>query len=541
MDKFQTITAGNRTDRYDFLQLSEFLSEVDQKILAAMWRNNIVGLSAAVFQDNRIIWSKGYGYADLRAGREATPETVYRIASISKTITATALMQLYDQGKFQLDDDISSYLGYVVRNPRYPNIKITFRQLLTHTSSIIDEGTYNRVVEETPGLLKEIDIRTFLVPGGKYYSPENFADYSPGTGFTYSNLSFNLIGSLVEVISRERFDRYTIRHIFAPLQMDASFDPADIQNWENFAVLYKFDQGKEIFVPSRDDYRGEKPKRLVVTAPLGSALGWGPTGAARMSVLDLSKFMLAHMNSGIYNYVRILEKNTADLMHQIQWWGYGLEGLYKLKGLGFHITDDLVLGQRLIGHPGEAEGLVGDAYFDPDNKFGFVFLMNGGIWGSAKPIYEIETAIANILYNQFAPRVCCSVRRVCGITGSNIICVNGRRIVLPMPAVIEGPDFVPEMTAADVLKAAIELDESRTTLVLRYGGNSVTLKVGNPSMLVNNRLVVLPTAPYWAYGHIMVPLKKLGRELGIAVVFFCPLVSEEQCLDTKMNRLCSHE
>jgi CubicO group peptidase (beta-lactamase class C family) len=287
-------------------------NELDNKILAAIWRNNIVGLSAAIFQDSRIIWSKGYGYADLRTGRKATPETVYRIASISKTITATALMQLFDHEKFLLDDDISLYLGYAVRNPQFSHDKITLRQLLTHTSSIIDEGTYNQLVEETPQLLKEIDIREFLVPGCKYYSTKNFANYPPGTEFTYSNLEYNLIGSLVEVLSGERFDKYTIRHIFAPLQMDASFDPGDIKNWKNFAVLYKFDKSKGTFVPTKDDYRDKKPQKLVVTAPLGSALGWSPTGAARMNVIDLAKFIMAHTNGGDYNHVRILAKNTAD-------------------------------------------------------------------------------------------------------------------------------------------------------------------------------------------------------------------------------------
>lgn len=423
MDKSQAMTAANWKVQHHSCSRTLLWQgfELDQKIMAAMWSSNIVGLTAAVFLNNSIIWSSGYGYADLRTCRKATTESVYRIASISKMITATALMQLFDQGRFQLDDDISRYLGYPVRNPQYPDLKITFRQLLTHTSSIVDEGTYNRVVAETPDLLKTINIKDFLVPGGKYYSPANFAKYPPGTDFTYANLGFNLIGSLVEVISGERFDKYTIRHIFAPLQMDASFDPADIRNWKNFAVLYKFAKDKGVFVPSRDDYRGEKPARRIVTAPLGSALGWAPTGGARMSVLDLAKFMLAHMNGGMYSGVGILGRDTADLMHQIQWFGNGLEGLYKQAGLGFHITDDLVPGQRLVGHPGEAEGLVGDAYFEPDTKFGFVFLMNGGIWGSAKPIYEIESRIARILYTQFAPRVCCLVRWIYGIIGDQTI------------------------------------------------------------------------------------------------------------------------
>ncbi|MCL6558791.1 MAG: serine hydrolase, partial [Firmicutes bacterium] len=332
-------------------------NELDKEILAEMHKSKIVGVSAAFVKDGRVIWANGYGWADLEKGKLATRNTIYRIASISKTITATALLQLWEQGKFGLDDDISYYLGFMVRNPKYPNDKITFGMLLTHTSSILD-GTsdcgYEKAISSSnPPLLRDL-----LVPGGKAYCDLTWGDFRPGTNFVYSNFGFGIIGSLVETLSGERFDRYAINHIFRPLGMDASYDVADIVNIDKVAVLYKT-SGNSNFIPACDYFgEGEKPTKKPYKLPLGNYY-IGPAGAVRSSVVDLAKFVIAHMNGGVYDGVRILRKDTVDLMHQIQWYGYGLGGFFRQIGLSFHITDALA-GRRLTGHAGEACGLVSD-------------------------------------------------------------------------------------------------------------------------------------------------------------------------------------
>jgi CubicO group peptidase (beta-lactamase class C family) len=488
-----------------------------------MEKNRIVGLTAAVFRDNEVVWSSGYGWADLKSPRENTPDTIFRVASISKMVVGTALMQLYEQGKFSLDEDISKYLGYQVRNPVFPDARITFRHLLTHTSSIVDSGSYARMMEECPEVLREISLKDMLLPGGKYYSPNSFANYAPGAGFSYSNFGTGIAGSLVEAIAGMPLDKYCTQNIFGPLKMDASFEPADIANWQKIGILYRSDDGYSSFWPTRDNY-AVKPECTVISAPLGSALGRGPAGGVRANVLDLSKFMIAHMNGGGYGKTRILKKDTANLMHSMQWFGDGLDGFYKQKGLNFHITDQLIPGQRLVGHSAEAHGLSGDAYFDPDTKFGMVFLINGGRYIDANPFYSVENQVAQVLYTEFAPKQVDKPREIKGKANSTLLVVNHRKIILPVPAAVIRSKlntnkaklfFVPEISAADALKAGIELISKDDTLTYTSGQNKVVLSVGKAVMQVNGREITLPQGPYRDGDHIMVPLRELSAALMI--------------------------
>jgi CubicO group peptidase (beta-lactamase class C family) len=372
-------------------------NNLDAFILEEMRKSQIVGISAAFIKDNRVVWANGYGWADLEKGRPADAGTIYRIASISKTITATALMQLWESGLFRLDSDISDYLGYPVRNPHYPDVKITFHMLLTHTSSILDIGGYEAALgSPNPPPLKEL-----LVPGSEAYSSLTWGDYRPGTRFNYSNFGVGIMGALVEMLSGERFDRYAVNHIFRPLGMDASYVAADIVNYQKIAVLYKT-AGNGRFYPACDYYpEGKKPPGRAYRLPPGNYY-IGPAGAVRSSVIDLARFMIAHMNAGVYDGVRILRRDTVDLMHQIHWYGFGLEGFFRQMGLIFHITGALA-GRRLTGHAGDACGLISDMYFDRDGINGVIFMTNGGYYHLLPGGYtNIEEAVINRIYAQFA-------------------------------------------------------------------------------------------------------------------------------------------
>lgn len=500
-------------------QVSAKMTSLDKKLLAAMEEYHIVGLSAAVVRGDKMIWAGGYGMADLRTARPVTPQTIFRNASISKMVTGTALMQLYEQKKIQLDEDISKYLGYKVRNNRYPDIPITFRQLLTHTSSIVDGGSYNKVIEETPELLNDIEIKELLTPEGMYYSENNFAEYEPGKGFRYSNFGTVISASLVERISHLTFAEYCRKNIFKPLDMDASFQASDIKNWQNIGVLYRSKTAGSLFYPTKDDYGDGKPVVSGRTAPLGNALGDSPAGGVRMNIIDLSKFMMVHINGGTYGGKSILKQDTVDLMHSIQWFGNSMGGLYKQKGLSFHITDDLVPGQRLIGHSAEAYGLIGDAYYDTDAKYGIAFLMNGGNYAHTTPYYSIESQVAKILYDEFAPKEGGEKRKIRGKLNDVVLTVNDRKIVMPLPAtqIKSKKDkilFIPEIAAADVLKASIELDETGNRLTYTRGNKSIIFTVNKAEVAVNGKSMTLLQAPYKKDGHVMIPLVELRDALG---------------------------
>jgi hypothetical protein len=274
------------------------------------------------------------------------------------------------------------------------------------------------------------------------------------------------------------------------------------------------------FKPMKDNFNGIKPTPAAMTAP--SALAHSPAGGLRISAVNLAKFMQAHMNGGIYNHTRILKAATADIMHNMQWFGYGLGGFYKQKGLNFHITDDLIPGRRLVGHSGEAYGLSGDAYFDPAGKVGVVFLMNGARLTDAAPFYSVETAIAKTLFTTFSPKSNKKTKKLSTKANANYITVDDRKIFLqaPVSLIKSGKTsqlFLPVMAAADALSTSIE--QADDTVIFTLGQNKASLTAGQALMNVNGQPVVLPQAPYKQNGQIQVPVRELAAALKIKIKF----------------------
>lgn len=349
---------------------------------------NVVGLSISVIENNKISYSQGFGYADIDKSIKTDTNTIYRIASISKSITASAIMKLYEEGKFKLDDDINDYLnGFEVRNPNFPDEKITFRMLLTHTSSIIDGDTYSTI-----------------------YDIQDFGDYKPGDQFEYSNYGYNLLATLIEQISNQDFEDFVQENIFKPLNMKASFNPNKFEDVDNIAVLYGIDEDGNYY-ERLNDKKGIEDNIVISSTvrdkdgkiPLGNAFKYSPMGGLRTSPNELAKFMIMLSNKGLYNGTRVLKKDTVELMEQIHWYGDALNGLYKCKGLGLHITDDLIEGSRLIGHTGEAYGLLSNMFYDENRKFGYIMMLNGNNYKFGDDGFtKVEKEIAKIIEKNFS-------------------------------------------------------------------------------------------------------------------------------------------
>ncbi|HQO02093.1 MAG TPA: serine hydrolase domain-containing protein [Spirochaetota bacterium] len=388
----------------------------DRKIAGIMQDYKIIGLSFVAVKNNSITGSGFYGLADKERNVPTGPDTIYRIASISKPFTATAIMQLVEQGRCSLDDDISHLLGYRVRNPYYPSRPITIRHLLTHTSGICDGGYYEAFLFSSYGD-KPPSFREILLEGGVFYSRSIWRRTRPGKKFYYSNLGFGIIAAIVERVSGQRFDEYCRTNIFTPLGMNAGFNIAHLPSVDSVAVLYSHQSekerrlpenaGKGEFEPAIDDYRGVKPSpRETVKFPQGyNGLMCSPQGGVRTSALDLAKFMMAHMNSGWYRNTKILSSNSVWKMQAIQWSGRRPNGLYRTSGLSFHVTRNLVEGKRLAGHSGRAYGFQGTMYFDPRSNSGIVLLMNGGDYyrdeRGITEFHDIEVSLYRLIYSRY--------------------------------------------------------------------------------------------------------------------------------------------
>lgn len=176
---------------------------IDSLIQRKIKETGIIGLSAAIIIDKKLVWKNGYGYADKEKGLPFKSSTIMNIGSIAKTFTGLCVMKLVQDGLLNLDEDINSYLPFKVVNPNFPGEKITLRQLATHTSSLADRYPfYNETIYIEPGKVRQplgSFLHDYYVLGGRYYSKENFLPHKPGTYRDYSNIGAALAGYIVEL------------------------------------------------------------------------------------------------------------------------------------------------------------------------------------------------------------------------------------------------------------------------------------------------------------------------------------------------------
>jgi CubicO group peptidase (beta-lactamase class C family) len=394
--------------------LISFGQNTDARMLSIMDDHQLMGMSVIAVCNDSVIYKGNFGLADYSRNIPVTDSTFFRIASISKTVAATALMMLYEKKLFTLDEDIGEILGYRVRNPKYPDVAITPRMLLSHTSSIFDGTGYGKFITNTYYHDTVPALSSLLTDTGSYYTDDIFLDKKPGTYFIYTNLNFGIIGTLVEKLSGARYDIFCRENIFKPLGIAASYKVQDIPDINELAVLYR--ATNNIWQPQADNYKGKiPPARKLDNYVVGNnAMIYGPHAALRISAIDLSKLMIMQMNNGIYNGVRILQDSTVKLMHKMQWKYNGKNGdtffgLFRNWGLGFQVTSDVAdadttsSGYSLTGHIGDAYGLISDMFFNKENKFGMVFITNGSMnefaGGSYSAFNAVEEDVFEVLYN----------------------------------------------------------------------------------------------------------------------------------------------
>lgn len=199
----------------------------DRLIDRLMDRGHFSALSAAIVHDGETSWTEGYGLYDRANEKEASDRTIYLVASISKTVTATAIMQLWEQGLLSLDADVNRYLPFSLRNPHHPDEPITIRMLLSHQSSLATDppGLWDVGMPCIPGNLS-IDgypmpfLEDYLTPGGTQYRPDVWTTAVPGEEMHYANMGFGVLGCIVERVSGMSFEAYCQQHLFTPLGME---------------------------------------------------------------------------------------------------------------------------------------------------------------------------------------------------------------------------------------------------------------------------------------------------------------------------------
>jgi CubicO group peptidase (beta-lactamase class C family) len=335
----------------------------------------VMGLSVAVVKDNKIIYTQSFGTKSRENNAPLTNDCIFRIASISKSFSATSIMQLAERKKLSIDQDVSELIGFKVRNPKFPETVITLRLMMSHLSSINDSQGYFSLdainPEKNPNWAK------------------SYSHYEPGKGYAYCNLNFNMIGAIIEKISGERFDQYVIKHVLDPLGLYGGYD-VDGLDKSRFASIYEYRADSSKFILSESAY-ASRAKDISNYAMGYTTPVFSPTGGMKISATDLAQYMLMHNNLGKYKGKRIISKKSAQQMQT---------ALSEEEGYGFAIetTSKMIPGKTMKGHTGVAYGLFSAMFFHPEEKFGIVVISNGCAPGYSEGYNTVIRKTVNCLY-----------------------------------------------------------------------------------------------------------------------------------------------
>jgi len=324
---------------------------------------NIPGLSAAVVIDQDMVWGKGYGFANLEKKIEATPDSIYRIASITKLFTATMLMQLRDKGKLQLDDPLVKYIPqFLIKNPFEGARPITLRQIASHSSGLPREAPLDYMknlnfpsTEEILNSLKEAELI-----------------FKPLSEFKYSNLGMALLGHALEKAAGQPYQEYIREKILVPLEMSKTAFEIEPRIERCLATGYTQSTDKKSFKP----------------APLYDMKGMSPCGQLYSTVEDMSRFMAFQFHESGGHQDKVLSRFSIDEMHNVEImdeeWKTGV-------GIGWAV---IRLGEETaIGHSGGIHGYQTNILLVPRLKVGTAVFANSS---NASPM-KISQEILGIL------------------------------------------------------------------------------------------------------------------------------------------------
>jgi CubicO group peptidase (beta-lactamase class C family) len=322
-------------------------------------QDDIAGATISIVKDGKLLFAKGYGYADVEKKHPVVADaTLFRPGSISKLFTWTAVMQLAEQGKVDLDRDVNAYLDFKI--PEAFGKPITLKNLLTHTPGF-EEVIKDLFVDPS----KHVNLGQYL----KTHIPRRI--YPPGTVSAYSNYGAGLAGYIVERISGRPFNQYVDENTFKPLGMTHSTFEQPLPN----SLAAQMSKGY------RSASDGPKPFE---------AVGPGPAGALTSSATDMARFMTAHLQGGQYADARILRPETVSLMHS---------RLFTLNpaanGMAYGFYEESRNGHRIIGHGGDTELFHSSVHLMPDANLGFFVSYNSAGIGKVEPRGQLWSAFLN--------------------------------------------------------------------------------------------------------------------------------------------------
>jgi CubicO group peptidase (beta-lactamase class C family) len=315
---------------------AELASFVDTLIAAQMMKENIPGAVFLLVQNGRVVYKRGYGFANVALRRRVDPDTtIWRIGSISKVFTATAIVQLADRGRFRLTDDVNRYLTRFKVPATFPE-PVTFEHLMTHSSGF-DEIRPGTRAETAAGVL----------PLGDFLATRLIRLRPPGKTISYSTYGITLGGYLVEQVSGMGFESYLARNVWGPLGMTRTNINVPDSLRADVAKGYEFDNG---------DNKLAEWEWYHTT----------PASSINASAADMGRFIIAHLQDGRSGNTRIMSETAARDMHRRHF-----ASDPRLAGFAYGFYEEATNGERLLEHGGNVEGFSAQLTLIPERGIGF--------------------------------------------------------------------------------------------------------------------------------------------------------------------------
>jgi CubicO group peptidase (beta-lactamase class C family) len=348
------------------LTTSDVEAFLDGLVPMQLQREDIAGAVIVIVKNGGILFSKGYGYSDVKRRVPVSPTaTLFRPGSISKTFTWTAVMQLVEQGKLNLDRDVNDYLDFQV--PHTFGRPVTVKNLMTHTTGF--EEVIKDLMADRPSDLPSL--HAFVAA----HQPNQI--YAPGMIPAYSNYGANLAGYIVERVSGLPFEEYIQQNIFRPLGMTHA------------TFMQPLPDSLKPMVSNGYELASEDPKPFELAPPNPA-----PDGSLSVTGADMARFLIAHLQNGEYGNTRILQEPTAEMMHARQ---FSMDSAVNGMALGFY--EENRNGLRIIGHGGDLNYFHSDMHLVLDQGLGFFVSYNS----AGKGELDARTALWQKFLDRYFP------------------------------------------------------------------------------------------------------------------------------------------
>ena len=333
---------------------------MDARVDEVFRASNAVGGAFVVAQHGSIVYERYYGIQQKTTRVPVSEDTYFRCASVTKLVTGIGLMKMMDEGILDPDEDISAYLGYTVRNPRYMNTPITLRMLMSHTAGLVENSSF----------ASQVSILSDMIDVKKKAGSNFKTDVKPGSEYAYSNFGAGITGAIIESVTGMDVSSYMRKTLFDPLGIDAAYSAAQLAHPENIAAVYNKD-GSLYLAPSymlRQQYTQEARPDYHYRVTIGRLL---------IRPRDLARLGIAICGDGTVDGVRVISGEAVAAMRREH--SEGTDGITPDSPYTFFTIrqDTLFEGLRVYGHQGTDEGIVCNLYVEPENELVIVVMTNG--------------------------------------------------------------------------------------------------------------------------------------------------------------------